>query len=103
MTATPTTTFDYRLADVQATAVEPVAADDFPYDEFAGYEEACRARCRGFTVVTYCETPAEQAEVYHRIRKLCALDIVRPALNNQGRDETLIGEENDANRNCRSG
>ncbi len=46
MTATPT--FDYRLADVQATAVEPVAPAEFPYDAFAGYEEACRARCRGF-------------------------------------------------------
>ena len=43
-----TTTFDYRRADAQATAVEPLAPDEFPYDEFAWYEQACRERCRAF-------------------------------------------------------
>lgn len=42
------TAFDYRRADVQATAVQPLAPDAFPYDDFALYEQDCRERCRAF-------------------------------------------------------
>ncbi len=45
---TQTTAFNYRRADAQATAVEPLAPEEFPYDEFARYEQACHERCRAF-------------------------------------------------------
>lgn len=41
-------TFNYSLADSQATVVEPVASDEFPYDEYGVYEEERRERCRAF-------------------------------------------------------
>ena len=42
------TAFDYKLADAQATAVEPVEPRDFPFEAYAQYEAALRQRCRHF-------------------------------------------------------
>jgi hypothetical protein len=41
-------TFDQASADVQATPVEPVAAEAFDFDAYADYESSLLARCRAF-------------------------------------------------------
>jgi hypothetical protein len=40
--------FNYRLADAQATSVEPVSPRDFPFQAYVEYEESLRRRCREF-------------------------------------------------------
>lgn len=40
--------FDTSKADAQATVVEPVKIQDFPYDTYSGYEELLNERCRSF-------------------------------------------------------
>ena len=54
--------FDQSITDSQATAVEPVAVEDFDIDAYAEYEESLSERCRQFW--------AEEAGVlvYRRMR-----------------------------------
>lgn len=40
--------FDYKITDSQATAVTPVAPENFPYEEYARYERERREACREF-------------------------------------------------------
>lgn len=41
-------TFNNQIADAQATAVEPLAPDHFPFEAYAEYEAARHERCRAF-------------------------------------------------------
>ena len=40
--------FNYKSADAQATAVEPLAPERFPFEAYAEYESVSRERCRRF-------------------------------------------------------
>jgi hypothetical protein len=43
-----TSEFNYKIADSQATAVEPVAPEEFPFSAYRDYEESLRERCCAF-------------------------------------------------------
>jgi hypothetical protein len=40
--------FDHTLADAQATSVDPVSQDSFPFDEYTDYEAGLLERCARF-------------------------------------------------------
>jgi hypothetical protein len=56
------TAFNYKLADAQATAVDPVAPADFPFEAYSQYEAELRQRCREF------QEAATGVLVYRRMR-----------------------------------